>query len=183
MNKSKSAGIVGRNALKRGKFKFKRRSPIKRKNKLHAKKGGKTRLRASQSVKTPKIWSLKKADTEFRAHMLKVIPNPKCVFPDCPITDPKKLTVSHYHGRAKKGTRFSVKNCDFICRNHHYWDKQLGWEFQKQREEIHGWDGRYTLYMREKLGEDEFILLTQLAESGMKPKIAIQNFQSTLNQM
>lgn len=143
------------------------------------KRGIVPKTRKSQNLASSKVWSLKKADKMFRLYMLKKVPH-ECVFPDCPITDPKKLTVSHYHGRVKKGTRFQVTNCVLLCRNHHYWDKQRGWEFQKQTKDVHGWDGRYTLYMRELLGEHAFSYLLELAESGMKPKPAIQHFQNLL---
>lgn len=135
-------------------------------------------LKARRYVSSPKdrIWGLKRADTEFRAFMLKSVPA-QCVFPNCQITDPKKLTVSHYFGRVNKGTRFDMRNCDFLCRNHHYWDKQLGWEFQKQTQDKHGWDGRYTLYMREKLAGQWFVVKA-LAESDMKQKAAIIEFQT-----
>lgn len=126
-----------------------------------------------------KAWSLKKADTQFRLYFLNSLASEKrviCVFPGCNQTDSKKLTVSHYFGRVNKGTRFNIENCDLLCRTHHYWDKQLGWEFQKQTKEKHGWDGRYTLYVKLKLG-DEFQTLKELAESGMRPKLAIQQFK------
>ncbi len=162
---------------------------IKRKGYLKAKRGRIKRKPIKRSSKRPgalqratggKIWSLSKADTEFRKVMLEDRAKTNqiiCAFPGCNITDPKKLTVSHYHNRAKKGTRFLIDNCDLLCRNHHYWDKQLGWEFQKQTKEKHGWDGRYTLYMRQKLG-DRFGVVHTLAESGMKQKIAILAFQA-----
>lgn len=153
-----------------------KRKPFKPSKPLKKTPFHKTAGKSKKEDNSPKLWKLKRADTEFRKVMLKSVPL-KCVFPECPITDPNKLTVSHYHGRAKKGTRFSVLNCDFICRNHHYWDKQLGYEFQKQTKEKHGWDGRYTLYMKNKLGDKLFTELEELANSGMKPKIAIYNFQ------
>lgn len=161
--------------MKRGKVPKKglRASPRRIQRSTASKKGKK-----NSKLPKVKVWSLKKADRQFRGVMLKSVPV-KCVFPECPITDPAKLTVSHYHGRVNKGTRFDIRNCDFICRNHHYWDKQLGWEFQKQTLEKHGWDGRYTLYMKEKLGAD-YQNVKELADSGMKPKIAIQTLQATL---
>lgn len=126
-----------------------------------------------------KPWSLDRADTMFRLYALSKLPH-RCVFPNCPITDPSKLTVSHYFGRAKKGTRYDLENCDLLCRNHHYWDKTVGWEFQKQRKEDPRapWDGRYTLYMKEKLGEDGFKQLCERAELPLKQKIAIQDFRT-----
>ena len=151
------------------------RKPIKRSGRGL----GRTKRPKTGKGKGTKIWGLRRADLEFRRTMLEAAPV-KCVFPGCTITDPKKLTVSHYHGRANKATRFYIPNCDFICRTHHYWDKQLGWEFQKQTKEKHGWDGRYTLYMKEKLPNPEFRYLKYLAESGMKQKTAIQNFQNSL---
>ena len=186
LSRARSRRRVGKGSLVTSKARYtgwmiRRKTGLRSRNKLGIKKGGKTHHKAVLGLPEPKVWSLTRADIAFRAHMLKMVVN-KCVFPDCPITDPKKLTVSHYHGRVKKGTRFYLPNVDFLCRNHHYWDKQLGYEFQKQRREIHGWDGRYTIYMREKLGERGFLALENLANSGMKPKVAIKQFQASLNE-
>lgn len=129
--------------------------------------------------KKSKEWTLAKADRHFRTYFLSILESDDrvvCVFPGCNQSNPSKLTVSHYFGRVNKGTRYHIDNCDLLCRVHHYWDKQLGWEFQKQTKEKHGWDGRYTLYIKQKLG-NEFEELKQLAESGMKPKLAIQQFK------
>lgn len=147
-------------------------------------KRGKKPRTAKKKEKT-KAWSLNRADREFRAFMLKVLADEKrviCIFPGCNISDPAKLTVSHYFGRVNKATRFDIRNCDLLCRNHHYWDKQLGWEFQKQTKEKHGLDGRYTLYIKQKLG-DEYTTLKALAESGMKPKVAIQSLQDKIKEL
>ena len=145
------------------------------------KKPSQSRKKAPRTKGNPKdkVWSLKRADTEFRAFMLKTVPV-RCVFPNCQETRPEKLTVSHYFGRVKKATRFDTNNCDFLCRTHHYWDKQLGWEFQKQMFAIHGWDGQYTKYMEKKLGRNQFWKLEELAREKIGPKKAIQAFQASL---
>ena len=154
---------------------------IRRKGGIHRvapKKRATGLLGGKKGVKT---WGLKRADDEFRLVMLKECPH-KCEYPECPITDPKKLTVSHYHGRARKGTRFYIPNCCFLCRNHHYWDKQIGWEFQKQRKENpkHKRDGQYTKHMKKKLGLKKFYELDILAAQKISPKKAIQAFQASL---
>lgn len=148
--------------------------------------GRKSRLKPHGRIKPKKqgkgkLWSLKRADDEFRLVMLKSVPH-QCVFPRCLITDPKKLTISHYFGRVRKGTRFVKDNCVFLCRNHHYWDKQLGWEFQKQTLQEHGYDGIYTKYMINKLGSRLWDLKI-LSEQKIGPKKAIQEFQSSLKKM
>ena len=171
--KAESKVGMGRKRLKIGSGRIKVRRVVRKG--IGASRG---KIKPSKPTDTHKLWSLKKADREFRTFMLKIVPI-QCVFPNCPITDPKKLTVSHYHGRVNKGTRYDVRNCDFICRNHHYWDKQLGWEFAKQTVEKHGWNGRYTLFMMEKLAGQWFIVKS-LAESGMKQKAAIQQFRALL---
>lgn len=123
--------------------------------------------------KKKKTWSLKKADTEYRALRLEIDPpHVICIFPGCNITNPSKLTLSHYFGRVAKLLRYDDDNCDWLCRNHHYWDKQLGWEFQKQIKEKHGWDGQYTLYMKKKLGEERFYEMLELSKiTGSKKKV------------
>ncbi len=147
------------------------------------KKPSQSRKKATRTKGNPKdkVWSLKRADTEFRAYMIQTYDGvPICAFPGCQISDIKKLTVSHYFGRVKKGTRFVKDNCCFLCRNHHYWDKQRGWEFQKQTVAEHGWDGQYTINMVLKVGPKRLKELQVLAESGMKPKAAIKEFQASL---
>jgi len=53
----------------------------------------------------------------------------------------------------------------------------LGFEFQKQIAEKHGWDGKYTLFMKQRLGEKGFAALCGRAASTIKQKEAIIRFQ------
>jgi len=46
----------------------------------------------------------------------------------------------------------------------------LNWEYQKQREEEHGWDGKYTEYMKLRLGPKLWEDLLARAEVKLKPK-------------
>lgn len=107
---------------------------------------------------------LQRADSAFSKIILER--DGKCQYPGCEISDPAKLTCSHYYGRAIKNTRFDKRNCIALCRTHHFWDKQLGWEFQKQRAEIHGWDGKYTTHMKNWLGGEAWY---ELADQTNKP--------------
>lgn len=122
-----------------------------------------------------KPWSLKRADKEFS--LLVLARDRGCVFPGCEVKDPKKLTCSHYYGRVIKATRFDLDNAVALCRNHHYWNKQLGWEFQKQQKGVHGWDGRYTLFMKKWLGP-RFKELTKKSKTSIRVDKAIAEFQS-----
>lgn len=101
----------------------------------------------------------------------------KCLFPDC--VSQSALTCSHYWGRARFSTRFDEKNCIILCQYHHYMSRVLGWEFQKQRKEKHGWDGQYTLFMREWLGEEEFQALLIRGSKTKKQSVAIREFMET----
>lgn len=119
-------------------------------------------------------WTLTKADAAFSKIVIER--DKRCLYPGCKITDPKKLTCSHYIGRANKSTRYSLDNCITLCRNHHYWDKQLGFEFQKQTVDKHGWDGRYTLFMQDWLGKDRYSHLMSVSIIRYTQKRAIKEF-------
>jgi hypothetical protein len=121
-----------------------------------------------------KVWKLRRADSAFSKEIIER--DGKCLFPGCGKTT--QLTCSHYIGRATKSTRFFKDNCITLCTTHHFWDKQLGWEFQKQRQEVHGWDGRYTLFMKERLGEGGFNYLLELAQVSVKQSDAIWAYQT-----
>ncbi len=81
-----------------------------------------------------------------------------CQYPECIET---KTQNSHYHGRANKSTRFDDDNCDAFCYWHHYGSKLLGFEYQKQTKEKHGYDGQYTLWKRRRLGPKRFNALNR----------------------
>lgn len=97
-----------------------------------------------------------------------------CQFPDCQIEAFDKLQCSHYIGRAVFFTRFDEDNCVALCWLHHFKDKMLGWEYQKQREEVQGWDGQYTKFMRRWLGTDKFNALIERSKETIKRTEAIQ---------
>ena len=54
----------------------------------------------------------------------------------------------------------------------------LGYEYQKQQKEVHGWDGPYTLYMKKWLGEEKFAALCERARVSVKQRAAILSFQT-----
>lgn len=120
-----------------------------------------------------KVWSLRRADTAFAREIIKR--DKYCLFPGC--IKQTQLTCSHYIGRGKKSTRFDKDNCITLCTTHHFWDKMLGFEYQKQREELHGWDGRYTLFMKDRLGPERFQALLDKATLSVKQKVAIVAYQ------
>lgn len=108
---------------------------------------------------------LKKADTLFSARIR--ARDGKCMHPKgteyC-----KLLQCSHYHGRAIKSTRFDPDNCVTICWFHHYKSKDLGFEYQKQTQEKHGFDGQYTVFTRHQLGTERFDALNRRAKEPLK---------------
>lgn len=118
-------------------------------------------------------WTLKKADSVFSAQIL--ARDKKCQFPSCVSTT--KLTCSHYHGRGRYATRFDPDNCVIFCLFHHFMSREWGMEFQKQTIEKHGWEGRYTRFMRERLGEARFAALNERAKLAMKQSAALKAFQ------
>lgn len=112
-----------------------------------------TAIPKKQQTKS-RIWSLKKADTQFSDHIRKR--DGCCLFPTCSVTDFKKLQCSYYIGRAHKATRFDPNNCITLCWLHHFKDKLLGFEYQKQTKERHGYDGQYTIFMKKWLGKAKY---------------------------
>lgn len=120
------------------------------------------------------IWKLRKADGLFSGLIRER--DKRCLFPGCKVADISKLQCSHYFGRSKKATRFDFDNCISLCWLHHFKDKMLGYEYQKQRKEIHGWDGQYTLFMKNHLGEEKFAALLVKSEKTIKQSVAIKEF-------
>lgn len=154
-----------------------KRTPLTRKSTLKRSVGLKTapgRKKRKKIVKSlgVKVWALTKADSIFSENIR--LRDRQCLFPGCERTD--QLTCSHYFGRAKKSTRFDEDNCITLCRTHHYWDKDIGWEFQKQRKGEKGcdWDGRYTLFMKEWLGNERWEALILRAEESLSQRKAIE---------
>lgn len=124
--------------------------------------------RASKTILKTK-WrksNLKDADSTFSKKILKR--DGKCMYPGC--TKVTNLTCSHYFGRANKATRFYENNCIALCLTHHFMNKMLGFEFQKQRVEIHGWDGQYTLFMKNWLGGEGWYELIDQSNIHLNPK-------------
>lgn len=75
---------------------------------------------------------------------------------------------SHYYGRATKNTRFDPENCIALCYFHHFKSKDLGFEYQKQIKEKHGYDGQYTIFMEKWLGYKGFKLLKERSQITLK---------------
>lgn len=105
----------------------------------------------------------------------------QCLFPGCGTT--KNLTCSHYIGRGNWNTRFDDDNCITLCQTHHFWDKMIGWEFQKQRIGVKGcdWNGRYTVFMMEYLGTERWEALLTRAAGDKSRKEAILEAQKRYN--
>jgi hypothetical protein len=137
------------------------------------------KVRAKQRIK-PKVkrLTLKKADILF-SHQIRAR-DKFCQFPNCMVSDPAKLQNSHYFGRAIKSTRFDPDNCVALCWLHHFKDKLLGYEYQKQTYEKHGYDGQYTKFMKARLGEKKFRFLREKSRRTMKQNIAIDLFEQSL---
>ena len=114
-----------------------------------------SRVRAEnvRRAKLPKlkIWSTDKADTKFSLFIRQR--DQICRFQGCSVGNVKKLQCSHYIGRAHSATRYDPNNCISLCWRHHFKDKLLGFEYQKQIKEKHGYDGQYTLFMKKLLGK------------------------------
>ena len=130
------------------------------------------------SLKPPKIWSLRKADIEFSKWIRER--DKFCQYPLRLGCWNDILQCSHYIGRAHKATRWDPDNCVTLCIKHHFKDKQLGYEYQKQTERQHGWDGQYTLFMKRRLGEKGFKELLKRGQKPMNQKLAIMQCMELL---
>jgi len=123
-----------------------------------------------------KVWKFKKTelnecDSAFSREIRQR--DGRCMFPGCPVEDFASLQASHYFGRANWNTRFDPENMIALCMFHHFRSKDLGYEYQKQRVEKHGWDGRYTLRQKEILGDEGFQQLVTRSEGKKTRKEAI----------
>lgn len=120
---------------------------------------------------------LKEADQRFS---VKIRARDKhCQFPTCQSV--KGLQNSHYIGRAVKSTRFDPDNCIALCYWHHFRSKDLGFEYQKQTGEKHGYDGQYTIFMQKRLGPKAFNALNRRSKEKLKlTREYLENLLSTL---
>lgn len=153
-----------RRVLKRVPFK---KAVSKKKKPLRAKK------KKCKFVKT----ELAECDSAFLKEI--IARDKKCLFPNCQNTT--KLTCSHYEGRSNWNTRFDKENCIALCIRHHFMDRDIGFEFQKARKPKHSWDGQYTLFMRQFLGEYRFNALLERAQQDKSRKEAILETQKKYN--
>ena len=147
------------------------------------KKRGQGAKKTRKTIKDtgPKIWTLKRADKAFSTMIRNR--DGKCMHPiGCEVRDIKKLQCSHFIGRSRKSTRFDPDNCITLCWLHHYKDKMLGYEYQKQTREKHGFDGQYTLFMKRWLGEERYHALQQRSEQSIKQKLSITNCMTLCEQ-
>lgn len=120
---------------------------------------------------------LRRADKAFSRSIIER--DGKCFHPD--ERHAGVLTCSHYFSRGRGATRFDKENCITLCWWHHYKSKELGWEYQKQQKEIHGWDGQYTIFMRNWLGEERFEKLKARANTTANKVKAAHAFMEGLS--
>lgn len=138
----------------------------------------KSLVRKPRKVSTKKPKALKKPKWRFKKselrnlddHFSLMIRNrdKRCQFPACSVVEIAQLQCSHYEGRARWETRFDEANCIALCWYHHYKSKLLGYEYQKQRIELHGFDGQYTKHMKDFLGETAFLALINKPKQSRK---------------
>lgn len=137
----------------------------------------KTKAKKRKLIAEGKFWNLKKADKEFSLFIRSR--DGKCLHPKghegCSL-----LQNSHFIGRANKNVRFDPENCDSICWFHHYKSKDLGFEYQKQTIEKHGFDGQYTLWKKAQLGPEKYSALIERSKGNVKQKHSIINCMKLL---
>lgn len=157
-----------------------RKTPLRRQN---LPRGGTLGIKkASKPIKKKKAWKFVKTHlAECDDAVSKEIRerDKVCQYPGCGTT--KNLTNSHYIGRKNWNTRFSLRNCLLICSHHHFFNRNVGYEFQKARKEKEGWDGIYTVHMKQLLGEEGFYDLIRESEGNKSRKEAILEAQKKYN--
>jgi hypothetical protein len=126
---------------------------------------------------TALFWSDKKADTEFSLFIR--ARDGHCLFPGCEKTE--GLQNSHFIGRRHSATRYDPENCIALCYSHHYGDKLLGYEYQKQEKEKHGYDGQYTLFMKKHLGTKRYRALMERGKTTVKRSTEIAKLMELIN--
>lgn len=104
-----------------------------------------------------------------------------CLYPGCGRED--DLTCSHYFGRGTWQTRFYNDNCITLCRSHHYNNKLLGYEYQKQQKGVKDCvhDGQYTLFMKKFLGEYRWNALLEREQNKLSRKEVLLEAQKRYN--
>ncbi len=121
------------------------------------------------------FWSMKKCDRLFSIQIR--ARDGRCMHPQG-TENCKMLQNSHYIGRANKAVRYDPENCVAICYFHHFKSKDLGFEYQKQTIEKHGFDGQYTLWMKSYLGPERFAALIERSKVDTKQCAALLSFQN-----
>ena len=138
----------------------------------------KRKLSSKAKIKPWKLTksALAKVDAQFSKEIIKR--DMHCQYPGCVNT--KKLTCSHFIGRVVKSTRFDEDNCIALCLFHHFFSKDLGFEFQKQTKAKHGYDGQYTIFQKKRLGRARYAALIKRANTDVKLQAAILTYQQSL---
>ncbi len=142
------------------------------------KKQATPRIKSRKPVKRKKAWKFKKTelsecDSSFSKEIIER--DGHCLYPHCSAIT--SLTNSHYIGRGNWNTRFDPENCITLCLRHHFMDRNTGFEFQKARKTKEGWDGQYTIFQRNFIGETRFKALLERAEGTKSRKEAILETQ------
>ena len=138
-----------------------------------------TLKKETKKRKAAGLWTDKQADTEFSFHIRKR--DGKCMFPGC--TKTERLQNSHFIGRKHSATRYDPENCITLCYTHHYGDKLLGFEYQKQEKEKHGYDGQYTLFMKRHLGPKRYKALIERGKTSVKRSTEIMHLMIFLESL
>lgn len=110
-------------------------------------------------MKLSKKWTSKKADVTFSKFIIHR--DKKCV--RC--GSKNHLTCSHFWSRTHSATRYDPDNCIALCFPCHLFK----WEHEKQ--------GAYMDFMKNKLGEEKYVLLMQKASSIVKRSDAIETWK------
>ena len=134
-----------------------KRYPLKKVSKLKTAKKPAKRTKEKKEKTLGQL--MKEADELFSLAVRKR--DGKCMHPACKCKG-AMLQCSHYIGRAIKSTRWDFDNCITLSWYCHYKNKEIGFEYQKQTVEKHGFDGQYTIFTRNLLGKDRYnALLTR----------------------
>jgi len=168
-----------------------KRKPLKRSLLAEKSIRKRTSPRPSNSLKTKRSASggklktlgalLKQADTLFSIKIRKR--DGKCQHPKCKCQN-ALLQNSHFIGRAVKATRFDEDNCITLSWYCHYKNKRIGFEYQKQTIKEDGFDGQYTIYMKNWLGSQKYAALIERSKTKLRlNRVYLNNLIATLKEI
>jgi len=172
--------MLKRSGFKKPTFEQLMKARNKPRKALKVTKWGSSRSKVSKLGNSPKtgkrmiygvkVWSLKRADTEF-SQWLRSKFDYTCEM--CGFYEPaptQRIQCSHYIGRSNKATRYDPDNCDVLCATCHH-----------KMEDLKQYD--YRDWKINKMGEEAHTALRQKGNTSLGEKDSIFNCMKLLGKL